>query len=160
MTPGARLAAAIEVLSDIGARRRPAPDTLKDWGLSHRFAGSGDRAGIAGLVYDALRRRASSAYLMGEDTPRATLLGMLVRERALDIEAVSRLADGGGYAPPPLTEAQRGRLAPADLNGAPPHVLGGYPELLHSYLPPVVGHQRAGEGAAPSSPPPPRLPPT
>jgi len=77
MTPGARLAAAIEILTDIGARRRPAPDTLKDWGLSHRFAGSGDRAGIAGLVYDALRRRASSAYLMGEDTPRATLLGML-----------------------------------------------------------------------------------
>ena len=71
MTPGARLAAAIEVLSDIDARRRPAADTLKDWGLSHRFAGSGDRAGIAGLVYDALRRRASSAYLMGEDTPRA-----------------------------------------------------------------------------------------
>ena len=71
MTPGARLAAAIEVLADIGARRRPAADTLKDWGLSHRFAGSGDRAGIAGLVYDALRRSASSAFLMGEDTPRA-----------------------------------------------------------------------------------------
>ena len=71
MTPGARLAAAIEVLADIDARRRPAADALKDWGLSHRFAGSGDRAGIAGLVYDALRRRASSAYLMGEDTPRA-----------------------------------------------------------------------------------------
>jgi 16S rRNA (cytosine967-C5)-methyltransferase len=33
MTPGARLAAAIEVLADIGARRRPAPDALKDWGL-------------------------------------------------------------------------------------------------------------------------------
>ena len=94
MTPGARLAAAIEVLADIGARRRPAADTLKDWGLSHRFAGSGDRAGIAGLVYDALRRRASSAYLMGEDTPRAVVLGMLVRERGLDLDAVARLADG------------------------------------------------------------------
>ena len=60
MTPGARLSAAIEVLSDIEARRRPAGDALKDWGLSHRFAGSGDRAGIAGLTYDALRRRASA----------------------------------------------------------------------------------------------------
>ena len=38
-----------------------APQALKDWGLSHRFAGSGDRAAIAGLVYDALRRRASSS---------------------------------------------------------------------------------------------------
>src|SRR5581483_1183620 len=74
MTPGARVAAAIEVLSDIEARRRPAADALKDWGLSHRFAGSGDRAAIAGLVYDALRRGASAAYVMGEATPRAVVL--------------------------------------------------------------------------------------
>ena len=60
MTPAARISAAIEVLADIEARRRPAADALKDWGLSHRFAGSGDRAAIAGLVYDALRRKASS----------------------------------------------------------------------------------------------------
>ena len=88
MTPGARLAAAIEVLADIGARRRPAPDALKDWGLSHRFAGSGDRAAIAGLVYDALRRRASSAFLMGDDSPRGVALGMLMRERGLDADAI------------------------------------------------------------------------
>ena len=69
MTPAARLSAAIEVVADIEARRRPAADALKDWGLAHRFAGSGDRAAIAGLVYDALRRRASSAFLMGDETP-------------------------------------------------------------------------------------------
>jgi 16S rRNA (cytosine967-C5)-methyltransferase len=148
MTPGARLAAAIEVLSDIGARRRPAADTLKDWGLSHRFAGSGDRAGIAGLVYDSLRRRASSAYLMGEDTPRATALGMLVRERGFDPDAVARLASGAGYAPPPLTEAERARLAATDLAAAPPHVRGDYPEWLDPYLARVFGDERAEEGAA------------
>jgi 16S rRNA (cytosine967-C5)-methyltransferase len=148
MTPGARLAAAIEVLADIGARRRPAPDTLKDWGLSHRFAGSGDRAGIAGLVYDALRRRASSAFLMGEDTPRATALGMLVRERGLDVDTVARLADGAGYAPPPLTETERARLAAADLSGAPAHVLGDYPDWLDPHLARVFGDERAEEGAA------------
>src|SRR3954469_4660015 len=151
MTPGARLAAAIEVLTDIGARRRPAPDTLKDWGLSHRFAGSGDRAGIAGPVYDAQRRRPSSPSLMGEDTPRATLLGMLIRERGLDIHAVARLADGGGYAPPALTDAERGRLTAAALPGAPPHVLGDYPEWLDPYLARVFGDERAEEGAALSS---------
>jgi len=47
MTPGARLSAAIEVIADIEARRRPAADALKDWGLLHRFAGSGDRAAIS-----------------------------------------------------------------------------------------------------------------
>src|SRR5205807_6260158 len=75
MTPAARLSAAIEVLADIDARRRPAADALKDWGLSHRFAGSGDRAAIAGLAYDALRRRSSASWIMGDATPRAILLG-------------------------------------------------------------------------------------
>ena len=65
MTPAARLAAAIEVLENLERERRPGADALKSWGLAHRFAGSGDRAAIAGLVYDALRRRASSAWIMG-----------------------------------------------------------------------------------------------
>ena len=77
MTPAARISAAIEVLADIDARRRPASDALKDWGLSHRFAGSKDRAAIASLVYDALRRKASAGWIMGEATPRAIVLGML-----------------------------------------------------------------------------------
>src|SRR3989442_240594 len=64
MTPGARVSAAIEVVAEIEARRRPAADALKDWGLARRFAGSGDRAAIAGLVYDTLRRKASAAFVM------------------------------------------------------------------------------------------------
>ena len=71
MTPAARLAAAIEVFGSIESERRPAGDVLKSWGLAHRFAGSGDRAAIAGLVYDALRRRLSSAFIMRSETPRA-----------------------------------------------------------------------------------------
>ena len=77
MRPPGHLSAAIEVLETLDARTRPAGDALKEWGLAHRFAGSCDRATIAGLVYDALRRRASSAWIMGENTPRAVLLGML-----------------------------------------------------------------------------------
>ena len=120
MTPGARLAAAIEVLGSIETERRPAADALKAWGLTHRFAGSGDRAGIAGLVYDALRRRASSAFLMGAETPRAVLLGMLKRERGLNADAIGDLANGVGHAPPPLTDDERQRLDTGDLDGAPP----------------------------------------
>src|SRR3989440_6311275 len=110
MTPGARLSAAIEVFADIEARRRPAAQALKDWGLSHRFAGSGDRAAIAGLVNDALRRRASSAFLMDEETPRAILLGMLRLERRLELDTIGRLADGGRFAPAALSELERERL--------------------------------------------------
>jgi 16S rRNA (cytosine967-C5)-methyltransferase len=148
MTPGARLSAAIEVIAEIEARRRPAADALKDWGLAHRFAGSGDRAAIAGLVYDASRRRASSAYVMGEAAPRAILLGMLRLERKLDIDAIAALADGARFAPAALSNEERARLEAADLDGAPPWVAGDYPEWLDPHLARVCGEERAAEGAA------------
>ena len=148
MTPGARLAAAIEILGDIEATRRPAAGALKDWGLHHRFAGSADRAVIAGLVYDALRRRASSTFLMGRESPRATLLGMLKLERGLDVAAISALCDGSRHAPAPLEEEERARLAQASLDGAPAAVAGDYPEWLDPYFAETFGEERADELAA------------
>jgi 16S rRNA (cytosine967-C5)-methyltransferase len=148
MTPAARLAAAIEVFGAIEAERRPAADALKSWGLTHRFAGSGDRAAIAGLVYDALRRRASSAYLMGADTPRAILLGMLKNERHIGTNAIAQLADGGRYAPEALTDDERARLDTVSLDGAPPYVAGDYPEWLEPRFDCAFGADRIAEGAA------------
>ena len=151
MTPGARLSAAIEVLADIAARHRPAADSLKDWGLTHRFAGSGDRSAIAGLVYDTLRRRASSAHVMGEDSPRAVALGMLRLERQVVPDGIARLADGARFAPAPLTGEERTRLKTADLESAPPWVAGDYPEWLDPYLARAFGDERAQEASALSS---------
>jgi 16S rRNA (cytosine967-C5)-methyltransferase len=149
MTPGARLSAAIEVLADIDERRRPAGDALKDWGLAHRFAGSGDRAAIGGLVYDALRRRSSAAWLMGASTPRAILFGALRLERGLSADAIAKLADGGRFAPPPPDRAEANALAAAALrDDAPAHVRGDYPEWLDPYFAAVFGDERAEEGAA------------
>jgi 16S rRNA (cytosine967-C5)-methyltransferase len=137
MTPSARLSAAIEVLEDIAARRRPAADALKDWGLARRFAGSKDRAAIASLVYDALRRKASAAWIMGfaefaEAPPRAILLGALSLARRLSAEAIATLCDGSRFAPAPLSEDERARLAlgAAGLAEAPAHVAGDFPEWL------------------------------
>jgi 16S rRNA (cytosine967-C5)-methyltransferase len=148
MTPAARLAAAIDVLADIEARRRPAPDALKDWGLGHHFAGSGDRAAIAGLVYDALRRRASAAWVMDAATPRAILLGMLRIERRLDTATIARLADGGRYSPAPLSAAEYAALTSRSLDDAPAHVAGDFPEWLDLPLARVFGDDRVAEGAA------------
>jgi 16S rRNA (cytosine967-C5)-methyltransferase len=148
MTPGARLSAAIEIIADIDARRRPAADALKDWGLGHRFAGSGDRAAIAGVVYDALRRRASSAHVMDDSGPRAIVLGMLRLERKIDPGAIAALANGARFAPAPLTPEEQARLAAADLAGAPPWIAGDYPEWLDPHLARVFGDERAAEGAA------------
>jgi 16S rRNA (cytosine967-C5)-methyltransferase len=148
MTPGARLSAAIEVLADIEDRRRPAADALKDWGLAHRFAGSGDRAAIGGLVFDALRRRSSAAYLMGAETPRAILLGALKLERGLSVDAIARLAGGARYAPPPPDAAETKAIAAELPASAPAHVRGDYPEWLDPHFAIVFGDDRAEEGAA------------
>jgi 16S rRNA (cytosine967-C5)-methyltransferase len=148
MTPAARIAAAIEVLADVEARRRPAADAMKDWGLAHRFAGSGDRAAIAGLLYDALRRKSSSAWLMGEASPRAEVLGALKQTRGLDVDAIAALCSGERHAPPPLTDAERERLQIADLAGAPAHVAGDYPEWLAPEFAAAFGPEAAAEGRA------------
>ena len=110
MTPAARASAAIEVLADIAGRKRPAADALKDWGLAHRFAGSGDRAAIGNLVFDSLRKRASFAYAMGDDSPRALVLRTLTSSWGLTPDDVAVLADGGRFAPPPLTPDEIGGL--------------------------------------------------
>jgi 16S rRNA (cytosine967-C5)-methyltransferase len=148
MTPGARLSAAIEVLAEIEAQRRPAADALKAWGLARRFAGSGDRAAIAGIVYDALRRKASAAFLMGADRPRALVLGMLRLERKLEVEAIARLCDGSGHSPSPLEAQEHAALETGSLAGAPPAIAGDYPEWLDPHFASVFGEERAEEGAA------------
>ena len=152
MTPAARLSAAIEVIGTILAERRPAADVLKEWGRSHRFAGSGDRAALASLVYDTLRRRASSAWIMGErvgeETPRGLVLGMLKVARGLDVDAIAALCDGSRFAPAPLSDNERQHLSQASLDDAPAPVRGDYPEWLDAPLAAVFGEARAEEGAA------------
>ena len=130
MTPAARLSAAIELIDTIEKDRVPAAKALKEWGTAHRFAGSGDRAAIAGLVWDVLRRYASSAYLMDSDTARARLIGMLRLERNMDAATMAALFDGSRFAPAPLTEAEQAALASRSLEGAPAAIAGDYPEWL------------------------------
>jgi 16S rRNA (cytosine967-C5)-methyltransferase len=148
MTPAARLSAAIEIVAGIEAQRRPAAEVLKDWGLSHRFAGSSDRAAIAGLVYDTLRRKSSSAWMMGEASARAAAIGMLHRERGLAVDEIAELCSGARFAPAPLTEAERAALAGDGLSKAPAHIRGDYPEWFDQQFSRAFGDERAAEGAA------------
>src|ERR1700736_3353189 len=134
MTPAARLSAAIDLIETIDAQRVPAAKALKEWGTAHRYAGSGDRAAISGLVYDVLRRRASSAWIMDNDTPRARVLGMLKVERGLDVETIAALCDGARFAPEALSDTERAALGSRTLQGAPAPVAGDYPEWLDGDL--------------------------
>jgi 16S rRNA (cytosine967-C5)-methyltransferase len=151
MTPAARLSAAIELIDTIDTQRVPAAKALKEWGTAHRYAGSGDRAAISGLIWDVLRRRASSAWIMDADTPRARTLGMLKLERGLDVETIAALCDGGRFAPEPLSESERAALTSRSLAGAPSHIAGDYPEWLDGALAQVFGDDRVAETAAMAS---------
>lgn len=148
MTPAARLSAAIDLIDAIDTQRVPAAKALKEWGTAHRFAGSGDRAGISGLVWDVLRRRASSAWIMDDDTPRARVLGMLKAERGLAVDAIAALCDGGRFAPAALSDAEHAALASRTLADAPAHIAGDYPEWLDGDLARVFGDDRVAEATA------------
>ncbi len=148
MTPGGRLAAAIEVLADIETRHRPAADALKDFGLAHRFAGSKDRAAIASYVYDALRKRASSAWIMGADTPRAVMLGALSRARGMTVADIATICTGEDHAPETLSESEHAALAAPSLVGAPDHMSGDFPDWLAPAFEQTFGDALANEMAA------------
>ena len=148
MTPAARASAAIEILADIEARKRPAAEALKDWGVSHRFAGSGDRAAIGNLVFDALRTRASAAYAMGEASPRALVLRTLATSWGLSPEEVAALAGSGPHAPAPLSAAERAGLERELAADAPVHIRGDYPDWLAPEFERTFGAEAAEEGAA------------
>lgn len=98
MTPAARISAAIAILDRISAGQ-PAEPALLGWARASRYAGSGDRAAVRDLVFEALRRRESLAALGGGDTGRALMLGLL-RQQDRD---PATIFSGEGHAPAPLT---------------------------------------------------------
>jgi 16S rRNA (cytosine967-C5)-methyltransferase len=127
MRLGGRMAAAIEVLADIEARKRPVADALKDWGLAHRFAGSGDRAAIGNIVYDALRMRLSHAYLMQDDGEAALVYAVLLRQWGFTPETLAAELADDKFAPEAPDLAA---FLTRDLAEAPLHVQGDIPEWL------------------------------
>ena len=111
MTPAARTAAAIDILDRV-LDGTPAEAALIGWARNSRFAGSGDRAAIRDLVFEALRRRDSLSALGGGPSGRGLMLGLI---RARD-EDPALIFTGEGHAPAALAEAERagGDIAAAE----------------------------------------------
>jgi 16S rRNA (cytosine967-C5)-methyltransferase len=144
-----RLSAAIEILDDIFSRHRPAAIALADWGRNHRFAGSGDRSAIGTLVYDALRNRASLAWIMGEETPRAFVLGTLRNIWKVSSDEIAALCDGSQHAPAPLSEAEKSSLnRDASTVDVPAWAVANVPEWLYPDFAATYGADAIAEGQA------------
>ena len=102
MTPGARVAAAIEILDQV-LDGQPAEQSLTRWARGARYAGSKDRAAVRDHVFQALRCLRSFACLGGARTGRGLMIGAL-RDEGADPDT---MFTGEGHAPAPLSDAER-----------------------------------------------------
>jgi len=154
MRLGGRLQAAIDILNDIETRKRPVSGALRDWGLSHRFAGSGDRAAIGNIVYDALRHRASIAWRMQSEAPVEIAYGGLLCESGLNMEAIEKNLADDNFAPPPLADEKKLFWQNCNLADAPAHIQADVPQWCAGSLEKLLGQNWVEEGAALAARPP------
>ncbi|MEI6440866.1 MAG: RsmB/NOP family class I SAM-dependent RNA methyltransferase [Alphaproteobacteria bacterium] len=149
MRDGGRVTAAIEVLTDVETRHKPIRMALKNWGEGARYAGSKDRAYVSGLALDALRRRRSIGWQMGDDSPRAAILGVLAYEWDWSLDRIAEAVAEEFHGHGPLTEAERETLTtPIAMADAPASVQGDFPAWLEPSFLRVFGEHAAHEGAA------------
>lgn len=146
MTPAARIQAAIEVLDRVLAGR-PAEQALTGWARAARFAGSGDRAAVRDLVFDALRRQRSLAAVAGADAPSGrALMHAKVMSEGIDPDLIF---SGTAHAPPPLSESERTAAAQApDLSAQPEGVRLDWPDWLLAPMRQAMGGDAAAAMAA------------
>ena len=165
MTPGARIAAAIDILSALEAGDRPAPskpadDIAADYFRRRRYIGAKDRAQVAAYVYAVLRHRAELDWWIeragkGEIAPaaRSRMLAVLSLIDHWKPEDVAASCDGDRFRPAPLAPPEqrlvRG-LAGRTLTHPemPRAVASGLPEWLEPYLARVYGRRLEDEMAA------------
>ncbi len=111
MRESGKLTAAMEILKDFTSRRVPIKTAIADWGRQNRYAGAKDRAWIAGLCLDALRRRPSLAAQMFDDSPRALVLGALHFIWNTPLDTLGEWAGEEPHGPGSLTEEEQSHLA-------------------------------------------------
>ncbi|MCB1487984.1 MAG: RsmB/NOP family class I SAM-dependent RNA methyltransferase, partial [Bauldia sp.] len=97
---------------------------------------------------DALRWRASSAWVMDDETPRAVVLATIGKRWGFGADGLAAMIDGVPHAPPPLSEAEKERIDDADLGAAPDHVRGDIPEWLAPHFARSLGEGWVGEAEA------------
>jgi len=138
MTPGARIAAAIDCLDAIAKEVRPADAVLESYFRKRRYAGSKDRKAVQARVYDVLRRRARLDWWCARtgatpsDSSRVENRSRLIADLALSDKetptGISALFSGNRHCPPPLSSYEM------DLAQA----LAGRPLSHHSDMPDAV----------------------
>ncbi len=106
MTPAARTSAAIDLLTEVERTARPVDVAAKGFFRRRRYAGSGDRRFVIGLVYDSFRQRGQALHEIRaiglEADPRRLI--MMALKAATDDPAA--FFDGSQYGPAVLSDAE------------------------------------------------------
>jgi 16S rRNA (cytosine967-C5)-methyltransferase len=140
LTPGAQVAAAIDILAEIEGLGRPADDAAANYFRRRRYIGAKDRPQIAGHVYSALRHRAQIDWWIArlgngavEPAARSRTLVALVLVEGWRAEAVAAVCDGD-------------RFRPAQLNAAEARLIDGLGgrTLRHPEMPRAVANDIPG----------------
>lgn len=111
MTPGARLAAAIELIDDIACGNAPADRRIDAYMRRRRFIGSKDRQAIAERVYGLLRRRRRLDWWVAraglDAKTRTRLIADLVVTDGIGKTEINEIMTGGKYDPKPPSPAEQ-----------------------------------------------------
>jgi 16S rRNA (cytosine967-C5)-methyltransferase len=160
LTPGARIAAAIDILTAIETAGAAADDIAADYFRQRRFIGAKDRAAIAAYVYAILRHRATLDWWIArsgggavEPGARSRVFAALLLIDGRRPETVAACADGGRFRPAALSAAEERLiqgLADRSLHhpAMPRWVANDLPEWLEPYFERVFGKGLEREMAA------------
>jgi 16S rRNA (cytosine967-C5)-methyltransferase len=166
VTPGARIAAAIDILAAIEEGGRPADDIAAGYFRQHRYIGAKDRVQVAAYVYAVLRHRATLDWWIarasrGEVAPdaRSRLIGALLLFDKCTADEVAASCDGGRFRPPPFSVAEQrlvhGLAGRSLTHPAMPRATAcDIPDWLLPYLDAVYGRRLEDEIAALNAPAP------
>ena len=118
MTPSARLAGSIELLTEIADHpRRPADAVANDFFRNRRFIGSGDRRAVSDRVWRVLRTQRRLTWWLerggGAPTPRL-LVGASLMLEGWTQAGVAQSYSGGQYGPAPLLQPEVAALRAAE----------------------------------------------
>ncbi len=148
MKDGGRLSAAIEVLTEVETRHRPVQLALRDWGTSHRFAGSGDRTVIGNLVFDALRHKLSLAGRTGSSDPRMQVLATYALTWENGVDKLKTVLAEDHHAPAPLNEAEEASLTAPENEQLSGYMAADVPDWLWPSFEKAFGDKAVAEGKA------------
>jgi len=110
VTPAARLAASIELLTEIDTfPRRPADAVANDFFRARRFIGSGDRRAVSDRAWRVLRARRRLTWWITQTetapTPRMLVAASLLLE-GWTAAGVAQSYSGGQYGPAPMLRGE------------------------------------------------------